>query len=113
MEEFTKKKRMNLSDFETTYSNDRKKQKTSFTNENNDYSNTINVQTGKAFSQRYYDILEKRKELPAWAAKETLKKLLEENQVVILQGETGSGKTTQVPQFLVDLGYTNRYIYIE
>ena len=62
MEEFTKKKRMNLSDFETTYSNDRKKQKTSFTNENNDYSNTINVQTGKAFSQRYYDILEKRKE---------------------------------------------------
>jgi len=44
--------------------------------------------------------------LPAWEAKEHLKKLLDENQVIILQGETGSGKTTQVPQFLVDFGFT-------
>lgn len=27
-------------------------------------------------------------------------------QVVVVEGETGSGKTTQIPQFLVDAGYT-------
>lgn len=27
-------------------------------------------------------------------------------QVVVVEGETGSGKTTQIPQFMVDAGYT-------
>lgn len=62
----------------------------------------INFLTNNPFSQKYYEILEKRKTLPAWDAKEKLFSLLEENQVLILQGETGSGKTTQVPQFLLE-----------
>ena len=36
---------------------------------------------------------------------ETLLQLVKENQIVIIQGETGSGKTTQIPQFLLDAGY--------
>ena len=31
-----------------------------------------------------------------------------EYQVIILVGETGSGKTTQIPQFLIQAGYTNK-----
>lgn len=31
---------------------------------------------------------------------------LSENDIVIICGETGSGKTTQVPQFLYEAGYT-------
>lgn len=31
---------------------------------------------------------------------------IQENQVVVIHGETGSGKTTQVPQFLYEGGYT-------
>ena len=27
-------------------------------------------------------------------------------QVIVVEGETGSGKTTQIPQFMVDAGYT-------
>jgi HrpA-like RNA helicase len=44
-----------------------------------------------------------RKTLPAYEAKDKLFKLLDENQIIILQGETGSGKTTQMPQFLLEL----------
>lgn len=33
---------------------------------------------------------------------------MEEYQVLILVGETGSGKTTQVPQFLIEAGYANK-----
>jgi len=29
------------------------------------------------------------------------------NQVVVVEGETGSGKTTQIPQFLVEVGYAS------
>ena len=49
------------------------------------------------FSDRYFDILQKRKELPAWQARKQVCDLVSEYQVIILQGETGSGKTTQVP----------------
>jgi len=36
--------------------------------------------------------------------------MVESNQVTVIQGETGSGKTTQVPQFILD-HYANRNQY--
>ncbi|EDO05515.1 Helicase associated domain (HA2) family protein [Babesia bovis T2Bo] len=62
----------------------------------------INRFTNLPYSQRYYTILEKRRELPAWSARKNFVKLLRRNQVIILVGETGSGKTTQIPQFVVN-----------
>ena len=53
--------------------------------------------TGRPFSRRYFDILEKRKALPVWEQKKEFLDLFERNQVIVLVGETGSGKTTQVP----------------
>ena len=43
-------------------------------------------------------------ELPVVEKRDDIKKLIQENQVVILSGETGSGKTTQLPKICLDLG---------
>ena len=56
----------------------------------------INRWAGRLYSKRYYEILEKRKELPVWHHKPDFLKALFANQCLILVGETGSGKTTQV-----------------
>ncbi|WFD25992.1 RNA helicase [Malassezia nana] len=42
--------------------------------------------------------------LPVWAGKDKIVQRIRENDTVILVGETGSGKTTQVPQFLLKEG---------
>ncbi len=44
-------------------------------------------------------------ELPVSARHADIQKLIQENQVVILCGETGSGKTTQLPKICLELGY--------
>ena len=56
----------------------------------------LNRWNGRPYSQRYYEILEKRKTLPVWHQKEEFLQVLKANQTLILVGETGSGKTTQV-----------------
>jgi len=43
--------------------------------------------------------------LPVYKFKQDLLAAVAESQVVVIEGETGSGKTTQIPQFLVEAGY--------
>ncbi len=43
-----------------------------------------------------------RKSLPAASAASSILELIRSNRVVIIAGETGCGKTTQVPQFILD-----------
>jgi len=43
-------------------------------------------------------------ELPILAKKETIIEAIAENRVVIIAGETGSGKTTQIPKFCIEAG---------
>ncbi|KAF9393788.1 hypothetical protein BGX21_010619 [Mortierella sp. AD011] len=47
-------------------------------------------------------LFEKRKELPIYQFRDQLLQLLENNQVLIVSGETGCGKSTQVPQYLAE-----------
>ncbi|HDL3659356.1 TPA: ATP-dependent RNA helicase HrpA, partial [Mannheimia haemolytica] len=43
-------------------------------------------------------------DLPVSARREEILKLISENQVVVIAGETGSGKTTQLPKMCLELG---------
>eukprot|EP00878_Enallax_costatus_P039020 GHUV01044530.1.p1 GENE.GHUV01044530.1~~GHUV01044530.1.p1 ORF type:complete len:233 (+),score=65.58 GHUV01044530.1:109-807(+) len=65
----------------------------------------LNPYTGKPYSKRYYDILQKRRGLPVWQAKEDFVNMINSHQTTILVGETGSGKTTQIAQFIAEAGY--------
>lgn len=46
-----------------------------------------------------------REQLPAVAHEQEIMEAVHNNDVVVLTGETGSGKTTQVPQFLYEAGF--------
>ena len=49
---------------------------------------------------------EVRKTLPIFSYRQELLDVIRDNQVVVVVGETGSGKTTQIPQYLHEAGYT-------
>lgn len=51
------------------------------------------------------EIQEARLQLPILAEEQVIMEAIKENPVVVLCGETGSGKTTQMPQFLYEAGY--------
>lgn len=84
-----------------------------FTNEDDDqleekhskYENKLIEELAKE-EKRILSISETRKLLPVYQYRNELLKAIEENQILIVVGETGSGKTTQLPQYLVEDGYT-------
>ena len=47
-------------------------------------------------------------ELPVSARRDDLLAAIRDNQVVIVAGETGSGKTTQLPKICLELGRGGR-----
>lgn len=51
-------------------------------------------------------IAEVRKSLPVYQFRQQFLTSIEQNQVLIVVGETGSGKTTQLPQYLHEAGYS-------
>ncbi|KAG6845369.1 hypothetical protein H0H87_010478 [Tephrocybe sp. NHM501043] len=53
-------------------------------------------------------IQDQRKSLPIYKLREPLLKAIGEHQVLIVVGDTGSGKTTQMVQYLAEAGYTDK-----
>ena len=47
-------------------------------------------------------MLEGRRKLPAWGLRDTIVQTVNQHQVTIISGETGSGKSTQSVQFVLD-----------
>ncbi|XP_072103683.1 probable ATP-dependent RNA helicase DHX37 [Mobula birostris] len=53
------------------------------------------------------EIQEARLKLPILAEEQVVMEAIKHNPVVVVCGETGSGKTTQVPQFVYEAGYAS------
>lgn len=53
------------------------------------------------------EMQEERLKLPILAEEQVIMEAVAEHPIVIVCGETGSGKTTQVPQFLYEAGYSS------
>ncbi|KAB5569540.1 hypothetical protein DKX38_003333 [Salix brachista] len=78
-----RKRKVSLFDVvdETSVSAKSVKSNGAMSNNNNGGSSLINRWNGKPYSQRYYDILEKRKNLPVWHQKEEFLQVLKKNQI--------------------------------
>lgn len=59
-----------------------------------------------AAEKKALSIQETRKSLPIYQYRDSFLEALEQYQILVVVGETGSGKTTQLPQYLHEAGYT-------
>ncbi|XP_005159264.3 ATP-dependent DNA/RNA helicase DHX36 isoform X1 [Danio rerio] len=59
-------------------------------------------QQKKEDNAAYIEMLKFRKKLPSYGMREELVRLISANRVLVISGETGCGKTTQVTQFILD-----------
>ena len=50
-------------------------------------------------------IQQEKQNLPIYEYKQEILKLIKDKQILIIEGETGSGKTTQIPQYLYENGF--------
>ncbi|KAH6879690.1 pre-mRNA-splicing factor ATP-dependent RNA helicase PRP43 [Coprinopsis sp. MPI-PUGE-AT-0042] len=68
----------------------------------------VNPFTQQPHTAQYRKILEARKKLPVFAQMDEFLTMFNENQIIVMVGETGAGKTTQIPQFVTfsDLPHT-------
>ncbi|EMC91820.1 hypothetical protein BAUCODRAFT_79257 [Baudoinia panamericana UAMH 10762] len=60
-----------------------------------------NFFSGGHLSERYFGILKKRRDLPVHAQRQEFLDMYQKSQILVFVGETGSGKTTQIPQFVL------------
>ncbi|KAL2083418.1 hypothetical protein ACEWY4_021191 [Coilia grayii] len=56
----------------------------------------------KQSSRRYMSLQQQRHTLPVWKERRNILQCLEDNQMLVVSGMTGCGKTTQIPQFILD-----------
>lgn len=62
----------------------------------------------KSLSEEYVDMLESRQKLPTYQKKNEIVDLIKKHQVILLEGNTGCGKTTQVAQYILDDALVNK-----
>lgn len=69
-------------------------------------SRHAHYQSQKRSNSNYTKFLEHRSRLPAYSRQDEIVSIVAANPVTVIQGETGCGKSTQCPQFLLDANPT-------
>ncbi|EPS93567.1 hypothetical protein FOMPIDRAFT_156786 [Fomitopsis schrenkii] len=69
------------------------------------FATHLKAGTGVSAFAKSRTLKEQREYLPAFACREEILKVIRDNQVIVVVGETGSGKTTQLAQFMYEDGY--------
>ncbi|KAI8968927.1 P-loop containing nucleoside triphosphate hydrolase protein [Mycotypha africana] len=90
---------------EHTIKHEVKKQKKNHEGKLNAKSNRLDKQD---FTKKKKEMLAFRKQLPIYSGRDAIINSLKENDTIIVMGETGSGKTTQIPQFVVEAGLASK-----
>ncbi|CAF4752164.1 unnamed protein product [Pieris macdunnoughi] len=72
---------------------------------NHDYYKEYNEMVGKL---SYNKMLQFRETLPAYKKKEDILDNIDKSQVLVISGETGCGKSTQIPQLILDRAMNNK-----
>ncbi|KAL6760535.1 P-loop containing nucleoside triphosphate hydrolase protein [Haematococcus lacustris] len=70
------------------------------------FKNHLKKSQGASDFSRTKTIQQQRRSLPVYTIRDELMQVIRENPVVVVVGETGSGKTTQMTQYLMEDGYT-------
>lgn len=82
-------------------------EKTSTTDTQPSGDHLMRIWQEKSSSPSFQKMLQSRKNLPVWAYKQEILDVLSTNQAVIICSETGSGKSTQIPSFILEDGMLN------
>ncbi|KAK4165106.1 putative Pre-mRNA-splicing factor ATP-dependent RNA helicase PRP43 [Cladorrhinum sp. PSN259] len=61
----------------------------------------LNPWTNKPHSENYFKILKTRRDLPVHKQRQEFLNMYHSTQILVFVGETGSGKTTQIPQYVL------------
>ncbi|CAH8483571.1 unnamed protein product [Heterobilharzia americana] len=67
----------------------------------------VEVEEERKVADKREALKEARCSLPIYKFRDALLQAIADHQVLIIEGETGSGKTTQIPQYLYEAGYCN------
>ncbi|KAL6554780.1 Pre-mRNA-splicing factor ATP-dependent RNA helicase DEAH1 [Orobanche gracilis] len=74
--------------------------------DNVDYDKEIPLEKSRAKRSVLEALQDERKKLPIYPFRDEFLQAVRDHQVLVIVGETGSGKTTQIPQYLHEAGYT-------
>ena len=70
-----------------------------------DHLNKIKSSKGASDFSKSKSLKQQREYLPVFSVRKELTTLINNNKIVIVVGETGSGKTTQLTQYMMEEGY--------